>query len=232
MPRPSDELLLIQVEDPFGFPSADVLLATVFWGMLAISFKSLGIRIIAILMVIMTALSRIYLGGHTILDVSAAMIFAFLMLIVWNLPMVSKLIEQWWEGRQHSYWFIWIFTWGIYALVTREAHLIQPAFLKSFGAAVGLGLAIPIMSKVKSRLTNLSVQQSLGMISGQIIFCASGISIIALTVKGLKYSGSDFVDLSIYEPLRFCLAMFLVVGVFPYLKALIFYRKNSLKEHS
>jgi hypothetical protein len=232
MPHPPEEWLLIQVEGPFGFPSGDMLLATVFWGMLALSFKSISLRSVALLMAIMVALSRIYLGGHTLLDVSASMIIGCLMLMIWNMPMVSKLIEHWWEGKQLSYWFIWIFTWGIYALVTREAHLIQPAFLKSFGAAIGLGLAIPIMSKVKVRLVNLSIQQSVWMIFGQIIFCISGIFIIIAMARTLKYSADNFIDISIYEPLRFCLAMFLIMGLFPYLKAVIFHKRDSHKSKS
>ena len=230
MPRPPEELLLIHVEDPFGFPSGDVLLATVFWGMLAFSFKSISFRVFASLMPIMVALSRVYLGGHSILDVCAAMVIACFMLMIWNLPMVSKLIEHWWEGKQLSYWFIWIFTWGIYALVTRENHLIQPAFLKSFGGAIGLGLAIPIMSKVRARLINLSMEQSIGSIFGQILFCAIGLFIIIVMAQALRYSGSDSIDISIYEPLRFCLAMFLIVGLFPFLKAHIFCQKlDTLK---
>ena len=65
MPRPSDEILRVMVDEwSAGFPSGHAQLAATFWGFLALCRRNRLMTIIAVSMVIMVSLSRLYLGVH------------------------------------------------------------------------------------------------------------------------------------------------------------------------
>jgi len=70
IPRP-DILALINVSDPLGFPSGDVMVATVFWLMLAFNYHRFWLWGLSIIMIILVMCSRMYLGVHSYYDVSA-----------------------------------------------------------------------------------------------------------------------------------------------------------------
>jgi glycerophosphoryl diester phosphodiesterase len=65
MPRPSDEILRVMVDEwSAGFPSGHAQLAATFWGFLAWHARTRLMTIAAFVMVIMISLSRLYLGVH------------------------------------------------------------------------------------------------------------------------------------------------------------------------
>ncbi len=68
IPRPKIERL-VALKDPFGFPSGDVQVATIFWGMLCLKFPLKSLRVLGITILASIGFSRIYLGAHTLLDV-------------------------------------------------------------------------------------------------------------------------------------------------------------------
>jgi membrane-associated phospholipid phosphatase len=56
----------------FGFPSSAVSTATAFWGGTAMVFRSSRLLAVAVAIITLTALSRLYLGRHFIADVAGA----------------------------------------------------------------------------------------------------------------------------------------------------------------
>lgn len=68
IPRPTIEHL-ITVQDPFGFPSGDVMIATVFWLMLACTYKRNWLWALSFIMIGLVMCSRMYLGVHSHYDV-------------------------------------------------------------------------------------------------------------------------------------------------------------------
>ncbi len=58
----------------FGFPSSAVSTTTAFWGGLAMVLRSPRLLALAIAMIVLTALSRLYLGRHFIADVAGGVV--------------------------------------------------------------------------------------------------------------------------------------------------------------
>lgn len=84
IPRPPLEFHLVPVLDPFGFPSGDVMLGTVFWSTVFLYFNKTRLRFLCAIPITTMALSRIYFGVHSLFDVVGGFMFAMLTLYVWN----------------------------------------------------------------------------------------------------------------------------------------------------
>ena len=81
-------------ENPWGMPSGHSQNAVVFWGLTSWAIPSLEYRLLALLMVLMIALSRLYLGLHYPSQVLAGLGIGLLLLLVWiqyESPFLSQL---------------------------------------------------------------------------------------------------------------------------------------------
>jgi membrane-associated phospholipid phosphatase len=58
----------------FGFPSSAVSTATAFWGGLAMVLRSPRVLVLAAAIIVLTALSRLYLGRHFVADVAGGVV--------------------------------------------------------------------------------------------------------------------------------------------------------------
>lgn len=85
IPRPDISLHLLPVLDSFGFPSGDVQVAVVFWGMMYLCYQGIYLRCLSVMMVIVIAVSRVYLGVHSVLDVTAAVVIGLAIVYAWTL---------------------------------------------------------------------------------------------------------------------------------------------------
>lgn len=97
---------LFQVERPIGvaltkvysysFPSGHALGATVAWGYLALAIRRRWFTILALVVIALIALSRMYLGVHTPSDIAGGIFFGGILLaIYWFLePRVTPLIKK------------------------------------------------------------------------------------------------------------------------------------------
>jgi hypothetical protein len=79
----------------FGFPSGHAQNAAGIWGLLATSVKSVWIKIIAILLIILIGISRIILGVHFTHDVIAGWIFGLILL--WIFIKFEERIKNWFK---------------------------------------------------------------------------------------------------------------------------------------
>ncbi len=71
------------LETSFGLPSGHTQKAVAVWATLATSFKKKWLWIVSIFMIIMIALSRIYLGVHFLSDVLAGLVISILFLVLY-----------------------------------------------------------------------------------------------------------------------------------------------------
>jgi membrane-associated phospholipid phosphatase len=71
------------LETSFGLPSGHTQKAVAVWATLATSFRKKWLWIVSVIMIIMIALSRIYLGVHFITDVLAGLAISILFLVLY-----------------------------------------------------------------------------------------------------------------------------------------------------
>ncbi len=77
--------LRIETATSYAFPSGHVQSATSFWGVLTLFFRSTPIIVISVVMIVLTGLSRMYLGVHWPMDVIGGIILGLLTIGVGNL---------------------------------------------------------------------------------------------------------------------------------------------------
>lgn len=82
-PSPADGVRVLVEEDSFSFPSGHAQSSGTFWGGVALQYSSRWLWIVALLVVALIGLSRVYLGAHFIGDVlggwaAAALALGFL----------------------------------------------------------------------------------------------------------------------------------------------------------
>jgi|WetSurSiteA1Bulk_404760.scaffolds.fasta_scaffold34700_1 membrane-associated phospholipid phosphatase len=71
------------VETSFGLPSGHTQKAVALWATLAVSFRKKWLWILSIFMIVLIALSRIYLGVHFLSDVLAGLVITILFLVIY-----------------------------------------------------------------------------------------------------------------------------------------------------
>ena len=104
--RPDIAKHLVFVHDPYGFPSADVEVATVFWGMIVARNKSLLLRAIALILVPLIGISRIYLGVHSVVDVTAGFVFGIVTILLWNNKVTQKVVDDCMIQKMLGFWLL------------------------------------------------------------------------------------------------------------------------------
>lgn len=128
-PRPAIELMLDpKVGTTYGWPSGHSQIAVTLWGLLAYELKKKWITIGAILIIILIAFSRIYLGVHDFGDVFAGLLIGGIILSVWH----YAVINNWYEKLTRKYWLILIiiFQLILYAFYpSHEDHELSIWFL-------------------------------------------------------------------------------------------------------
>lgn len=85
LPRPSDpRLVLLRTETSPSFPSGHAQGAVVNWGYLVTRFRHKIFSIVAVVLILLIAFSRIYVGVHFPQDVVGGLLIGLLLLITYN----------------------------------------------------------------------------------------------------------------------------------------------------
>lgn len=88
MPRPSaDQVRVLYQESTLGsssFPSGHTQGATAFWGYTAWYFGKISVAIFSVIIIILVALSRLYLGLHYPIDILVGLILGIVLLLCYN----------------------------------------------------------------------------------------------------------------------------------------------------
>lgn len=138
-PRPT--INQIVSEKGFGFPSGHAQNATVTWGFLAYQFKKARwFTVIAIVLIALIALSRLYLGVHDLQDVLGGLLIGSILLLTFLTlqPTISRKINQ--LSLQLKLGVAMI----IPILLFVPVLLAYPSFENDFGLACGALLGISI----------------------------------------------------------------------------------------
>ena len=98
-PRPYwiEESIGLHEEETFGVPSGHAQTATVLYLYLAAWFKKRWIWVLAIALVLVTCISRVYLGVHDIQDVIAGVLVGILILV--SIYLWSRFASEWFSNR-------------------------------------------------------------------------------------------------------------------------------------
>lgn len=151
--RPDQSLHLIQVVDhSSGFPSGDVHVTAVFWGMLMYNYRSVPFRIISLAIILCVMASRVYLGVHTVVQVFGGLFFG--LLTVWATigSFGRRLFDSWEDGSVSTYWAICGITTLICLMISK---ITMPLTLGLAGVLIGYGLSLSFaknhMASSKSR---------------------------------------------------------------------------------
>jgi membrane-associated phospholipid phosphatase len=141
IPRPDISLHLVPVFDPFGFPSGDVQVATVFWGTIFISSKNSELKYLFLLPIVGIAISRVYLGVHSIYDVIGGLFFGFCVLYTWKKYIEEKLITKGFPSSYKKFWVLFLIIVLLYMVLSIGVK--WPSMVPmSIGALIGFGLSL------------------------------------------------------------------------------------------
>ncbi len=96
--RPAVQRFIV-VYDPYGFPSTDVAVSMIFWGMILARNQTVYLRIFVPLLVILVAISRIYLGVNSIFDITGGFVLGVIIILIWNSVIMQKAVDHWITGK-------------------------------------------------------------------------------------------------------------------------------------
>lgn len=116
IPRPQNPAHLIVVTDPYGFPSGDMQVATVFWGLVFLKVRSSYARLLCLLPLLGIGLSRIYLGVHRLQEVVVGFLIGVSLLLLWE-AIGRNMI---WQQSPRNYLILVLSTLACYILVSYD----------------------------------------------------------------------------------------------------------------
>jgi len=182
-PRPFESGIRILVESPgaFGFPSGHAQGVTVAWGYLAWRFRSWWVRATAVAVVILVAVSRVYLGVHYPLDVlgGIGVGLALLILFISLAPRLEEIMaRQPWEAR---------LALAAIPPVLLAVAVPQPNVVAAMGALAGLGTGFVL----EARWVNFQ-PDAVRRQPWRIILAAMLAAVIYVGLKALLPAGDGF----------------------------------------
>lgn len=140
-------VIAYSAETGFGFPSGHSMNSTAIWGTLAASLRKTWFWIVAILLIFLIGLSRLYLGMHFPTDVLAGWFFGALLIFL--LFWIEKPILRWIEGQTDVQKIILaliasllLIAIGYIARLTLAGWEVPAVWIQN--AALGTGIAKPI----------------------------------------------------------------------------------------
>lgn len=139
IPRPDISTHLIPVTDMLGFPSGDVQVATIFWALLALNYKSRNLQILSLTMISLISISRVYLGVHSIVDVIGGIGIGTLIVIIWRNPQVINVMNSWINGNTKRLWILIVFSYLLFFTISKYDHM-PIASTMSFGSLIGFAI--------------------------------------------------------------------------------------------
>jgi membrane-associated phospholipid phosphatase len=242
-PRPywysSDVKVLSSAENSFGVPSGHAQNGVVVWGTLAERIKHRSAWIIAIVVMLMIGISRIFLAVHFPHDVLFGWLFGAIML--WVLLRFERPVLNWIKHYQTSVQLLIIFVFSLFLILiviiaqlsligwsippdwVNNAHLTFPNelginplsyhnFLSSTGAFFGLAAGWIWISKLGGFSTN---DPWLKLVTRYILGII-GVLIIYLGLGSLFPDSETFISYSI-RYIRYALIGFWISGFAPWL---------------
>lgn len=218
-PRPGDIDRTVKVlvhETSGGLPSGHTQSATVVWGMFLKEFRKRWVKLLAITMILMVPLSRIYLGAHFPTDILGGYLLGILVLfLVWKL---EAPIIQWFS--QTSF----LLQMSVSILFPLILLPLMPSWdstgITICGVMVGGGVGICF----ERRYLRFSVSE---LFWKRVVCYLLGVSILMAIYVGLKMLFSGLEPEPIYRFMRYLVLGLYIVWIAPWL-----FQKLNLAQRS
>lgn len=191
--EPGIRSLRIETATGYSFPSGHTQGTASFWGAIAIYLKKNYMYGISGLIIVLVAISRLYLGVHYPKDVLFGAIFGILTSFI-----TYKLFNK--VNNKIALYFI---TFIIFIPALLYAHSAD--FIKGMGTFLGFALGI----YVEKKYVNFSVE---GKSINKILRVVIGLAILILLKVGLK---AVFPNKLVFHFLRYFIIVFFGIGLYP-----------------
>ena len=191
--EPGIRSLRIETATGYSFPSGHTQGTASFWGAIAIYLKKNYMYGISALIIVLVAISRLYLGVHYPKDVLFGAIFGILTSFI-----TYKLFNK--VNNKTALYFI---TFIIFIPALLYAHSAD--FIKGMGTFLGFALGI----YVEKKYVNFSVE---GKSINKILRVVIGLAILILLKVGLK---AVFPNKLVFHFLRYFIIVFFGIGLYP-----------------
>ena len=191
--EPGIRSLRIETATGYSFPSGHTQGTASFWSAIAIYLKNNYMYAISALIIILVAISRLYLGVHYPKDVLFGAIFGILTSFI-----TYKLFNT--VNNKTALYFI---TFIIFIPALLYAHSAD--FIKGMGTFLGFALGI----YVEKKYVNFSVE---GKSVNKILRVVIGLAILILLKVGLK---AVFPNKLVFHFLRYFIIVFFGIGLYP-----------------
>ena len=191
--EPGIRSLKVETATGYSFPSGHTQGTASFWAAIAIYLKKNYMYGISALIIILVAISRLYLGVHYPKDVLFGAIFGIL-----TSSIAYKLFNK--VNNKIALYFI---TFIIFIPALLYAHSAD--FIKGMGTFLGFALGI----YVEKKYVNFSVE---GKSINKILRVVIGLTILILLKVGLK---AVFPNKLVFHFLRYFIIVFFGIGLYP-----------------
>ena len=191
--EPGIRSLKVETATGYSFPSGHTQGTASFWSAIAIYLKNNYMYAISALIIILVAISRLYLGVHYPKDVLFGAIFGILTSFI-----TYKLFNK--VNNKIALYFI---TFIIFIPALLYAHSAD--FIKGMGTFLGFALGI----YVEKKYVNFSVE---GKSVNKILRVVIGLTILILLKVGLK---AVFPNKLVFHFLRYFIIVFFGIGLYP-----------------
>ena len=191
--EPGIRSLKVETATGYSFPSGHTQGTASFWGAIAIYLKKNYMYVVSSLIIILVAISRLYLGVHYPKDVLFGAIFGIL-----TSSIAYKLFNK--VNNKISLYFG---TFIVFMPALLYAHSAD--FIKGMGTFLGFALGI----YVEKKYVNFSVE---GKSINKILRVVIGLAILILLKVGLK---AVFPNKLVFHFLRYFIIVFFGIGLYP-----------------
>ena len=191
--EPGIRSLRVETATGYSFPSGHTQGTASFWSAIAIYLKNNYMYVISALIIVLVAISRLYLGVHYPKDVLFGAIFGILTSFI-----TYKLFNK--VNNKTALYFI---TFIIFIPALLYAHSAD--FIKGMGTFLGFALGI----YVEKKYVNFSVE---GKSINKILRVVIGLAILILLKVGLK---AVFPNKLVFHFLRYFIIVFFGIGIYP-----------------
>lgn len=190
---PGVRSLRLQTADGYSFPSGHTQGAAVFWGSLMERFKKRFVYIFGVVMIVLVALSRLYLGVHRPVDVVGGFILGIFCVIVLN-----RIFQC--EGYKKN---LFLLLFIVLPMIIITVYINDSKLYRELGAIIGFIIGYNIENKYIKFNPKTSVCKNLI----KVVISVSGLLIISILFKKLLPHG-HVLDLITY----FCGVLWFTAG--------------------
>jgi hypothetical protein len=219
--RPDEELHLIPVDSILSFPSGNIMIAVIFWGIIALRWNKSYVRLLSICIVGLILISRIYLGVCNFADAIGGLAFGLLTLVLWRGGLMQNAYNNWMNKGSLSYWgMLWLLFCSYF--LTIENDIYSENFVVASGALIGFGLSLKTISNWHIEPGMFSASH-LASIALSFIMLAT-LSIVIPTIN------TDTATKVISGILEYTLLTFMIFSIFPRLQRTVVRKEQSKKK--